>query len=340
MPDRLGVAVHGAGWVSGEHTRWFSANPHTEVRCISSRKLESAQRRRDEAGLKCDVSADFEKVLARKDIDIVAVCTPNHLHAAETIAAAQAGKHVLIEKPVALNLDDLKAMRDTVRKAKVKTVVSFVLRWNPMFDTVKALLADDAIGRVFYARVNYLHEIGPWYSGYEWARRSETSGTAMLCGGCHAADALRWFAGEVSEVTAFHCRGHRQDFEYMPTLMGTLQLANGGVGHLGASFEIEMPYSFPVELFGSKGSIRDNKVWSKGKFPGQTGWAEIPTVPPDSGAVSHHPFQGEINHFVDCILNDVESHCNLEDAVKTHELCIALDMSAEQGGKPIKLPLL
>lgn len=340
MADRLGVAVHGAGWVSGEHIKWFSANPHTEVRCISSRKLESAQRKRDEAGLACDVSTDFEKVLSRKDIDIVAVCTPNHLHARETIAAAQAGKHVVIEKPVALNLDDLKAMRDAVRKAKVKTVVSFVLRWNPMFETLKALLADDAIGKVFYARVNYLHEIGPWYSGYGWASRRETSGTAMLCGGCHAADALRWLAGEVSEATAFHCRGHRQDFEYMPTLMGTLQLANGGVGHLGASFEIEMPYSFPVELFGSKGSIRDNRVWSKTKFPGQTGWVEVPTVLPDSGAVSHHPFQGEINHFVDCILKGVESHCNLEDAVKTHELCIALDMSAEQGGKPVKLPLL
>ena len=66
----------------------------------------------------------------------------------------------------------------------------------------------------------------------------------------------------------------------------------------------------------------------------------VPTILPDSGDVEHHPFIGEIEHFVDCILNDVESDVNVEDAVKTHEVCIAVDMSAEQDGQPVRLPLI
>ena len=340
MP-KYGVAVHGAGWVAGEHLKAYQNNPYCEVRVVNSRQAESAQARAAEAGLDCDISTDFEAVLARPDIDIVSLCTPNHLHAEETIQAAQAGKHILIEKPVALNLEELRAMRDAVRETKVKTVASFVLRWNPLYQTLTALLADGAIGDVFYAGVDYLHEIGDWWSGYEWARTKARGGSTMLLGGCHAIDGLRWFAGEVVEVSAFQARGHREDFEFEPTVVAALKLANGGVGKCASSFEIEMPYVFNIELFGSQGSIRNNRLFSqKNKFPGQTDWIEIPTILPDSGEVTHHPFQGEIDHLVQCIIDDEESHVNLEDAVKTHEVCLAIDQSAAAGGQPVSLPLL
>jgi predicted dehydrogenase len=335
----LGVAVHGAGWVSGEHIKAYTNNPHTEVRVVSSRKAESARARAAEAGITADISTDLEKVLARDDIQVVSVCTPNHLHPRETIAAAQAGKHVLIEKPVAMSLDDLKAMRDAVRKAKVKTVVSFVLHWNPYFQTVKALLDDGALGKLFYVATDYLHEIGPWWTGYEWARRKETGGSTMLTGGCHAVDAIRWFCGDVEEVCAYQTRGHRTDYEYVPTVMAALKFANGAVGKVGASFEIPMPYVFNLELHGTEGAVRNEKFYSQRKFPGLTGFMTIPTIMPDSGEVTHHPFQGEIDHFVDCILQDRESPVNLEDAVKTHEVCIAIDQSAAEG-RPVRLPLL
>jgi predicted dehydrogenase len=335
----LGVAVHGAGWVSGEHIKAYTKNPHTEVRVVSSRRAESARARVEENGLKCDIATDFEKVLARDDIQVISVCTPNHLHPRETIAAAQAGKHVLIEKPVAMNLEDLREMRDAVRKARVKTVVSFVLHWNPYFQTLKALIADGALGRIFYAATDYLHDIGPWWTGYEWARRKETGGSTMLTGGCHAMDALRWFCGEVEEVYACSTRGHRTDYEYIPTVMAAVKFQNGAIGKIGASFEIPMPYVFNVELYGSEGAVRNEKFFSLKKFPGQTDFITIPTIMPDSGEVSHHPFQGEIDHFVECILKDQESHVNLEDAVKTHEACLAIDESAATG-HPVKLPLL
>ena len=98
-----------------------------------------------------------------------------------------------------------------------------------------------------------------------------------------------------------------------------------------------MPYVFNVELFGDKGTIRNSDIFST-NWPGQRGWATIPTVEPDSGDVSHHPFQQEVNHFIECIERDVESHASVADAVKTHELCLAADLSAAEN-RPVSLPL-
>ena len=162
----------------------------------------------------------------------------------------------------------------------------------------------------------------------------------MLFGGCHAVDAIRWFVGsEVTEVTAYSTRGHRQDFEYDPSIVAIMKFENGGIGKVGSSFEIDMPYVFNVFVHGSKGVVRNDKLYSIEKFPGQKDFMTIPTIMPDSGDVTHHPFQGEIDHLVDCILKDEESHVNLEDAVKTHELVLAIDMSAAEG-RAVKLPLL
>jgi predicted dehydrogenase len=80
-------------------------------------------------------------------------------------------------------------------------------------------------------------------------------------------------------------------------------------------------------------------VWSKKLFPGQTSWTTFPTVLPDSADVSHHPFDAEMAHFLECILKNRESHCSIADAYRTHELCIAIDRSIADGGRPVRLPL-
>ncbi|MFQ6099553.1 MAG: Gfo/Idh/MocA family protein, partial [Armatimonadota bacterium] len=280
-------------------------------------------------------------LLADERVDVISICTPIHLHARETIAAAQAGKHILIEKPVALNLADLKAMRDAVRNAGVKTVVSFVLRWNPSILNAKALIERGVIGDVFYAECDYWHGTGDWWSGYEWAITREMGGSSFLLGGCHAVDAIRYLIGaDVIEVTAYETKGvSTLKYEFPATTVGIVKYANGAIGKICSSVECQMPYQFNVDIMGSTGTIRDNLVWSTTHLPGQKHFAEIPTILPDSGDVTHHPFQDEIDHFVACILNDVESHVNLEDAVNTHEACIAMDISAAEG-RAVRLPLI
>lgn len=140
--------------------RAYLRNPQTEVVAISSRKEESARSLAERFRLEPTIYTKYEQVLEDERVDIVSLCTPHHLHAAETIAAAKARKHILIGKPVALNLEDLKAMRNAVREAKVKTVVSFALRWNPLFDCIKALLAEGVIGRVLSIRATMLSSGG------------------------------------------------------------------------------------------------------------------------------------------------------------------------------------
>jgi predicted dehydrogenase len=358
----LGVLVHGAGWVAGEHIKAFAANPRAKVVAISSRKESSCQARAAEAGL-TDVAfyTDYEEALAHDDIDIVSVCTPQHLHAEHTIAAAEAGKNIVIEKPVANSPAEMRAMLKAVQQAQVKTVVSFVLRWNPLFETIKELVADDALGNVYSVETDYQHDIASWWTGYEDARTKEKGVSAMLTGGCHALDAARWFAGRgryeaATPIEVFaYAGGWRKgrDIEYnyfnnafqkAPPLeyddleILLIRFDNGALGKVSVNYGCVMPYTFPIEVFGDRGTIKDNRVWSPNKFSGQKDWVEIPTILPDSSDVAHHPFQGQMNHFVDCVLEGKESHCNLEDSIKTHDMVFAAQESYATK-RPVSLPL-
>ena len=339
-----GVGVIGTGWVAGEHLRAWCANPHAELLGVVSRSRESAQRKIEEVGVGCRIYDSYDQMLADPNINIVSICTPPDQHVENAVAAAEAGKHICLEKSIALDLESLQRLRDAVRKAKVKTVVSFVLRWNPMFETVKALLADNTIGRIFYAESDYYHGIGPWYKQFAWNTKKSVGASSLLSAGIHAVDALRWFTGsEADEVMALSTRGNAEPFEvyeYEPTTVLMARFKDGTLAKCASSIENKSPYVFNVWLLGTEGSIRNNEIWAKNKYPGQKSWVSYPTVLPDSGDVTHHPFQLEIDHFVDCIINDRESHTNVEDAAKTHELVLAADMSAAQGGKPVKLPLL
>ncbi|NCO36343.1 MAG: hypothetical protein AUJ92_09165 [Armatimonadetes bacterium CG2_30_59_28] len=341
---KLGVGIHGAGWVSSEHIRAFTNNKECEVVAICSRRESSARGKADEAGLECSIYTDYRQLLDDPSVDIVVICTPSNLHAQETILAAKANKHLLIEKPVALNLRDLKKMSEAVDEASVKTVVGFVLHWNPLFDTIKALIADGAIGKIHYAEVDYYHGIGPWYGQFAWNIKKEGGGSSLLSAGCHALDGLRYFVQqEATEVASFSTKSCCQDFqpyEYDSTSVTIIKFANGSVGKVASLIDCKMPYVFNIMLCGSEGTIRNNQIHSTKKYPGllKDRWVTIPTILPDSGDVTHHPFQGEIDHLIDCILSDRESSLNLADAYKTHEIIFAADKSAKTG-KPIRLPL-
>src|SRR3954471_10375162 len=99
-----------------------------------------------------------------------------------------------------------------------------------------------------------------------------------------------------------------------------------------------MPYQLKIDVVGTKGTIRDNRVWSETLFPGQTGWSTIPTILPDSGDVAHHPFNGQIEAFVAGILDGKPVLPDINDAMKPPEQISAADPPAERG-KPVKLPL-
>jgi len=340
--NTLGAAIIGSGWVAGEYIRAFMTNPKTELRALCSRTKEGAAAKAQEFGVSCDIYTDYEKMAGRDDIDIVVVASPPHVHKDHAVAAVQAGKHLVLEKPMAISLENCRAIRDAVAKAGVKSVVSFVLRWNPLYEIIKALIADNAIGNVFLGEVDYFHGVGPWYKLYSWNVKKEIGGSSLLAAGCHAMDGLRWFmVGEIAEVYQYSTFGKGSDFkeyEYAPTTCTMCKFADGRVGKVASCIECTQPYVFNINLVGTLGTIKNNLLFSKKKFPGQTGWAQIPTVLPDSGDVTHHPFSHEVAHLLACIETNKESHCNVADAYRTHEVCFAADLSAKEG-KPVTLPL-
>jgi predicted dehydrogenase len=162
----------------------------------------------------------------------------------------------------------------------------------------------------------------------------------LLTAGCHAVDGLRWFVGKRAvEVFAYSNVSPKNPlgYEYEPNSLTLVKFEGGTLGKVASSVECLQPYIFNIQLVGDQGTIRNNQVFSK-RWTGQKGWATFPTVLPDSGDVSHHPFADEVSHFVDCIQSGRESHCNLEDAVHTHEICFASEISAREN-RPVKLPL-
>jgi UDP-N-acetyl-2-amino-2-deoxyglucuronate dehydrogenase len=333
----IGVAIVGTGWVAGEHIKSFQKVADCHVVGLCSRTPESARARALEAGLgDVKIYVTYEELLADPDVKAVSICTPPNLHPQQTILAAQAGKHILLEKAIANDPQSAGAMLRAVEAAGVKTVVSFVLHWNPEFLWIKRMLAEGTLGRIFYAEADYWHNIGPQYAQYRWNVRQAIAGSALLSAGCHAVDALRWFVqDEVEEVSAYSNKCSL-GYEYDTNLVGILKFKGGAIGKTSVSFDVKSPYAFNVDLLGEKGTIRDNRIFAHEFFGGQTDWIEVPTIRPDNGDVSHHPFDGEISHFLDCLRDDKESPLNLADAVNTHAVCYALDRSAAQD-RPVKM---
>ncbi len=338
IDGKLGVAIHGAGQVAYAHAASWLKNAQVKIVSVSSRRRESAERLARKLGLDCAIYDDFDQVLRDGRVDIVNLSGPNDVHTPQGIAAAKAGKHMLMEKPMCLSMDENRALGDAVAKAGVRSVVSFVLRWNPLFENLKSLLAAGAVGRLFYVEVDYWHGLAPWWTGWQWGHTKAAGGSTMLLGGCHAVDAIRWFSGrEIVEVAAYS-NNLKGNFEFDANVVAILKFDDGSIGKTSALFDAEIPYAFNIDLVGTEGSLRDNRVWSKRLLPGQTGWTAMQTILPDSGAVEHHPFDAEVNHLVDCIVQGKESHCNIADAYRTHEVCIAIDR-ALAAGKPVRLPL-
>jgi predicted dehydrogenase len=124
--------------------------------------------------------------------------------------------------------------------------------------------------------------------------------------------------------------------EYAGTNTAVVKFEDGKVGRTTSCFDAEMPYVFNIGIYGTEGSMRNDMVYAPKLFPGQNGFTKIPCILPDSGDVAHHPFMGEVTHFLDCITEDREPFPNLDDAARTMATCIAADLSAAEG-RPVVL---
>jgi predicted dehydrogenase len=244
----------------------------------------------------------------------------------------------------------------------VRTIVSFVLRFNPFLKFARWLRADGWLGDIRFARTQYLSNVTDWYSGWDWVRTRESGRSHLLAAGCHAVDALRWCSGlEPIEVSALHTH-FTEGYEWPTSIAANMRLERSALGHVTSSTDFKLPYNFIVELMGSRATLRQNLLqWldtpvdldalaAASPFPdvrleSATDNAGRPAIRiicdmPESADVTHHPFQPEIDELVSCVLEDRETSTSVFDAQKTMEVCLAADRSAEAGGKPVALPLI
>lgn len=337
---KYGVGIIGAGWVAGEYVKVFRDHPLTELVGIYNTTPGKATRLMTEHGVEAREYGSIDELFDDERIHIIASCTHPEVRREHCVRAAETGRHIVIEKPIGLVPEDTRAIREAVTAAGVKTVASVVLRWNPQFVTVRKLIEDGVLGELVYGEGDYCHPLKTAYPGYRSFVSKERGGSSFLTGGCHAVDILRFLGGEIVEVAAFSApKKINMDYEYDPNVVASLRFANGAVGKLSSVFDADTPYIFNCRLFGSEGTILNNKVYSSKHYPGSLGYWSFPTIEPDSADVTHHPFKEEIEHFVGCIENDVESHASIHDTYKTMAVCFAIDESAAKGGQPVQVDL-
>lgn len=333
---KLGVGLRGTGQVAVQHAAAFSCNEHTYIAAVCGRDYEHSKQFAARYAPDATVYRHYEEMLLSADVDIVSECMPNYLHAPESIAALQAGKHLLLEKPAGITPEEVDALYHTAIRTDRKTVVSFLTRWIPLTAALKNLLDAGTIGKVYYAQADYWHGIKPAFASYSWIRKQEFAGGAMITGGCHAADVARYLNGEITEVFAYACRA-REDFDYDTTLVASAKFANGSVGKISASLDgLAFPYQFNIDLLGTEGAIRNDKIYSGRLFPKQTDWVRLPMVEPNTGSVDHHPFHEEIDEFIDGIRNGTPIRSTVPDACRSMDVALAITESARTG-KPVSI---
>lgn len=255
---RLRAGVIGAGAIAVfRHLPEYAANTDVELVAVSDPRLERAQAEAARFG-HLAAYADYHEMLARERLDVVSVCTPNHLHAPVTIDALSAGAHVLVEKPMATTLDDADAMIAAARQARRVLMVDQNERFMPVHTAARGIIAREELGRVLTFRAFYGHD-GPenWTPTADWFFTRAQSATGALGDlGVHKADILRFLLGAaVTEVAAFTGTLQKRA-EVNDNAALLLRFANGVFGTLAASWTYNYEQESGAVFYCERGTLR------------------------------------------------------------------------------------
>jgi predicted dehydrogenase len=271
------------------------------------------------------------------DIDILDICVPTNLHREMTLKAAQAGKHVICEKPIALSVEDGKAMIEACEKAGVRLFIAHVVRFISAYRTAKNTIDAGNIGKPCIIRLTR--------AGYQprktvdnWFVDESRSGGMMLDLMIHDYDFARWIGGDVTRVFAKSLRGKEPNapVDYALT---TLRFADGAIAH------VEGGWAYPVGFFrtsmdiaGTDGLIEwmsDNAQMLHTHLvnPPKEEAAEV-AVP--SAKAADSPFTAQLKHFYEAIVNNSEPIVTAQDALAALEIGLAAIESAKTG-KPVRI---
>ena len=318
----LGVAIAGAGNAGFEHLRAFAEHPGATIRSIVDPDTQRAAAAAAAVSVECAIHTGLEAALADERLEAVVIATPNSLHPSMTIAAARAGKHILLEKPAALDAQSLDLMLDEVGRAGVLCQVNMILRWHPMVESIVALRDAGRLGEVHTVEADFvfgeLEGVEP-----DWARTVADGGSLHLYAGCHAYDQLEWLmVDRVVEVAA--ASGRRSDaWEYDVTSVAVFRFANGGTGRATVTLEAASPYRFGIRVFGTRATVIDNTVC----VPGEADDAFVNHCE-ERVDVTYLPFDRVAADFIENVASGADSHAALEHSADLFRLAIDTERAA------------
>jgi UDP-N-acetyl-2-amino-2-deoxyglucuronate dehydrogenase len=345
-----GFGIVGLGLIADFHARAIQAisgSQGTLVACCS-RSPEKAEKFAEKYN--CRGYADLRRFLAHPGLDIVSICSPSGAHLNTALAAAEAGKHVIIEKPLEITPDRCDRIIEACDKAKVSLAGIFQSRFSEVAGLVKRTLAQERFGTLVLGDA-YVK----WFRSQEYYDDGGWHGTQALDGGgalinqsIHAIDLLQWFMGPVESVQAFTGTIGHERIEVEDNAVAALRFRNGAFGVIEGSTAVYPGSLKRIEISGTKGSVvmeeETLKTWEFAESaPGDeeirkkySGGAESGGGVADPAAIS---FQGHRRQFEEFITALDEGRPPLVDgseAKKSVEIIHAIYTSAKKG-KPVKL---
>ncbi len=276
----------------------------------------------------CTGYASIELLLLQEpEIDIICICTPNGLHAQQAIASLKAGKHVLVEKPLALYSDDARQMIAEANKASRKLFVVKQNRYNPPVVAVKKLLNEDKLGNILSFQINCFWNRPQAYYTSAWKGTRELDGGVLYTQFSHFIDLLFWFLGEVKDVKSLSKNFIHPTIEIEDCGVVLLEMLGGAIGTINYttnSYQKNMEGS--ITLFGEKGTVKIGGQYLN-ELEYQCMDEEIFALPVGKPANLYGFYQGSMsNHdkiyenLIMAIANDHHEFANGEDGLKTVEI--------------------
>lgn len=317
MVKRIGLGIIGLGFVGQIHFRHSLRLADAQliaVSDVSKRALEKAKN----AGVK-KAFRSYDDLLKDPEVECVVVALPTHLHLQCAIKAAEAGKDILLEKPIARSAVEAREIVSVVRKNSVNLMMGYPLRFNPDFYDLKQKIESGVLGDI---EVAYATNIGsgpfthrtqdnaPTPVSEWWFNRELTGGGALIDLGSHMINLLRWYLGEV--VTIRSHLGHRfnLDLEDSATCLATFE--SGTLAALSVGW-FSQDYHLSVELFGTVKHAQSASGSSAHLVP------RLVNTFVQGASKAHWPFLTELEYFVNCVVHDVNPSPSGEDGLKDIE---------------------
>jgi len=305
--------------------RPVAEQPNTELVAVCDIDAEVARHVGEEMGVRA--YTDYDDLLAQDDVEMVFIATPDAEHARQSIAALDAGIHVLCEKPMAISIDEVRGMLAAQERSGCKLGINQVLRTNPRFAEAKRMTDSGYLGEVFYCEADYVHNISHLIlTG--WRGEKRQNHTPFIGGGCHMIDLLRWCVGEVVEIFAYgsHKCIAPEDYPFDDCSVSVLKFESGACGKFGVTYGCQRPSFRNFMLYGTERTYLAGRDYDRVRINDSLSDTITIDLP-----VQGHPYGPVIGDFAQAIIDDTEPPISGRDVANTIAVAIAGDESLATG---------